>query len=142
MLGLAAATGRAILGTIVLKQLYATREPPDWTMVHIPWSEILVKAGTWLVVMIEFLLTSRRYRRTINVNQPLAVPPLELRWLPYGPLSRGAQRLVGANIILVVVIILLCFSQHGFSPLWAAYFSAEVVLLLGTIVFALRRETI
>jgi LPXTG-motif cell wall-anchored protein len=44
---------------------------------------------------------------------------------------------------MVVLIVLVCFSpQTGFSPLWAAYFSAEALLLLGTFVFAVRRRGI
>lgn len=109
-------------------------------MVRTPWWELLLLAGVWAATFLALLLVARGCRRGVRANEPIATPPIETQWRPYGPLSTGARFLVGANIVMTVLIVAVCFSQPGFSPLWAAYFSAEAVLFLGTVVFAIGRR--
>jgi hypothetical protein len=132
--GLAAVTGRATLGLVLMNWLSAPAAVPGWHLINANAEETRFIVPFWVGAATLALVVSAVQRRGLQLNDPIATPPLEYRVRPV----TTARRLVAVHAGIVVLLVVLCLLIRRLSPIWTAYFLAEGLLLVATVLFGLR----
>jgi hypothetical protein len=132
--GLAAATGRATLGLVLLNWLSAPASVAGWHLINANAEESRFIVRLWVAAAALALVASVIQRRGLRLNDPIATPPVEYRVRPV----TTARTLTAAHAAMVLVLVFLCLLVRRLSPIWTAYFLAEALLLVATTLVGLR----